>query len=103
MSETKIKLVRITTVPISLKVLLKGQLSFMEQKGFKVIGVSSPDKELNEVSKEERVEVFAHPMTRIISPIRDLKSLWSFYRFCIKEKPNIVHSHTPKAGIIGML
>ena len=42
-------------------------------------------------------------MSRKITPIKDLRALWSFYKFCKKEKPTIVHSHTPKAGIIGML
>ena len=38
---TKPKLIRITTVPQSLKTLLKGQLRFMSENGFEVIGVSS--------------------------------------------------------------
>src|SRR5690606_35304130 len=38
-----------------------------------------------------------------ISPLKDLKALWDFYRLCKKVKPQIVHSHTPKAGIVGML
>lgn len=97
------KLIRITTVPISLKTLLKGQHRFMSNKGFLVLGVSSPGKELNEVKEKEGILVQSLEMTRTISPLRDLKSLWAFYLLCRKEKPLIVHSHTPKAGIIGML
>jgi len=36
------KLIRITTVPQSLRGLLKGQLKFMSENGFEVIGVSNP-------------------------------------------------------------
>jgi len=36
------KLIRITTIPLSLKVLLWGQLKFMSENGFEVIGVSNP-------------------------------------------------------------
>lgn len=97
------KLVRVTTVPISLKKLLKGQHHFMFQNGFDVIGVSSNEKELREVSNEEGVETVAINMTRKISPVQDLVSVWKFYKFCKKEKPTIVHSHTPKAGIVAML
>lgn len=97
------KILRITTVPISLKILLKGQLRFMNQNGFEVIGVSSGGSELQEVHTEEGIPVIELEMTRTISPIKDLKSLWDFYKLCKKEKPQIVHSHTPKAGIIGML
>lgn len=99
----KPKLIRITTVPISLKILLKGQLRFMSQNGFEMIGVSSAGDELEEVNREEDIPVVALEMTRTISPLKDLKSLWQFYRLCKKEKPLMVHSHTPKAGIIGML
>jgi len=97
------KLIRITTVPISLKVLLRGQLSFMNNKGFEVIGVSSAGEELRDVQVSEKISIREVNMTRTISPLADLISLWRFYRLCKMEKPIIVHSHTPKAGIIGML
>lgn len=97
------KLVRLTTVPQSLKTLLKGQLRFMASNGFHVIGVSSNGAELEEVGNNEGVEVVPVEMTRTISPLKDLISLWKFYKLCRREKPIIVHSHTPKAGIIGMV
>jgi glycosyltransferase involved in cell wall biosynthesis len=97
------KLIRITTVPLSLKTLLKGQHRFMRENGFNVIGVSSKGKELEDVKNDEGIPVIELEMTRTISPLKDLISLWKFYRLCKIEKPNIVHSHTPKAGIIGML
>lgn len=97
------KLIRITTVPISLKTLLKGQHRFMSGNGFEVIGVSSQGSELSDVQQDEGIPVVALEMTRTISPLKDLKSLWDFYRLCKKEKPTMVHSHTPKAGIVGML
>ncbi|MDR2204756.1 MAG: glycosyltransferase family 4 protein [Flavobacteriaceae bacterium] len=97
-----LKLVRITTVPISLKILLKGQLKFMS-KYFEVTGIASPGKELEEVKMDEEIQVMPVNMSRKITPIKDLQSLWHIYRFLRKEKPQIVHTHTPKAGIIGML
>jgi glycosyltransferase involved in cell wall biosynthesis len=97
------QLLRITTVPISLKTLLKGQHRFMSQNGFDVLGVSSSGNALNEVAQNEKIAVYTVEMTRIISPLKDIKSLWSFYKLCKRERPAIVHSHTPKAGIVGML
>lgn len=98
------KLIRITTVPISHRVLLKGQHRFMSQNGYEVIAVSATDaQELEAVAKDEGISIQAIEMTRAMTPIKDLKALWQFYRFCKKERPAIVHSHTPKAGIIGML
>ena len=97
------KLIRITTVPISFKVLLKGQLRFMASNGFDVKGVSSEGEELREVRENEGIAVEAITMSRKITPFQDLKSLWEMWNFLRKEKPQIVHTHTPKAGIIGML
>ncbi len=98
----KAKLIRITTVPLSLKVLLKGQHRFMSEH-FDVIGVSSPGKELEEVKNDEGIEIRAIDMSRKITLIKDIKSLWNTYKLLKKEKPQIVHTHTPKAGIVGML
>ena len=97
------KLIRITTVPISFKVLLKGQLRFMASNGFDVKGVSSEGEELKEVIENEGIVMKAINMSRKITPFQDLKSLWEMWNFLRKEKPQIAHTHTPKAGIIGML
>lgn len=75
----------------------------MSENGFEVIGVSSSGKELEEVNKQEGIRTISIEMSRKITPIKDLRALWRFYKLCKKEKPTIVHSHTPKAGIIGML
>jgi len=90
-------------VPISFKVLLKGQLRFMTSNGFDVKGVSSEGEELREVHENEGIVMEAINMSRKITPFQDLKSLWEMWNFLRKEKPQIVHTHTPKAGIIGML
>lgn len=96
------KLIRITTVPLSLEKLLEGQLNFMQQE-YEVIAVSSEEERLEKLGRELGVRTFPVEMTREITPTRDLGSLWSLYRFFKKEKPLIVHTHTPKAGIAGMM
>lgn len=99
---TKQKLIRITTVSTSLKILLKGQLSFMNDH-YEVIGISTGDTDLEEVAMAEGVRVVPVTMTRTISPLKDLRSVWKLYTLFRKEKPLIVHTHTPKAGIVGMM
>lgn len=98
----KPKLIRITTVPVSLKTLLKGQHRYMSAH-FEVIGVSSAEEALQEVKRDEGIRVVPVEMTRTISPFKDLNSLWQLYRLFRKEKPLIVHTHTPKAGTAGMM
>jgi glycosyltransferase involved in cell wall biosynthesis len=98
----KPKLIRITTVPISLKVLLKDQLRFMT-KYFDVLAISSGQKELSDVEVDEGVRTIAVDMSRQITPFKDLVSLIKMVFVFLNEKPDIVHTHTPKAGIVGML
>ena len=96
------KLVRITTVPVSLEKLLEGQLNFM-QKEYEVIAVSSDKMRLKKLGEKIGVKTFAVEMTREITPQKDLMAVWRLYKFFKRTKPTIVHSHTPKAGIAGML
>lgn len=96
------KLIRITTVPTSLKTLLKGQHKFMSQY-YEVIGISSAGKELIEVEQNEGIKTHVIEMTRTITPLKDLKATYKLYKFFKKEQPFIVHTHTPKAGTLGML
>jgi glycosyltransferase involved in cell wall biosynthesis len=97
------KIIRITTAPISLNVLLPGQMKYMKEQGFEVVMVSSDGPELKKVIEKEGCRHHIIPMTRRMSPFRDLKCLWLLYQFIKKEKPSIVHTHTPKAGLLGML
>jgi glycosyltransferase involved in cell wall biosynthesis len=97
------KIIRITTVPISLKLLLSGQMKFMKEAGWEVIMVSADGKEINEIVKKEECPHVVIPFTRKITPFHDLVCLWQLYNLIKKEKPDIVHTHTPKAGLLGML
>lgn len=102
MNSLKNKLVRVTTIPISLEKLLGGQLHFMSAY-FDVIAVSSDKEKLKQFGAKEQVATFSLEMTRKITPIKDVIALVKLYFFLKKTKPTIVHTHTPKAGIIGML
>jgi len=98
----KKKLIRITTVSMALTTLLKGQLRFMDQY-FDVLAVSSGGGTFDDVAINEGVKTKALTMSRIITPFKDLKSLYQLYKLFKKEKPFIVHTHTPKAGTLGMI
>jgi glycosyltransferase involved in cell wall biosynthesis len=98
----KVKLIRTATVAMSLDILLKGQLAYLEKK-FEVIAVSGEDAHLLKVSIREGVRTVSVPMQRSISPLKDLVSLWNLFLLFKKEKPLIVHSITPKAGLLSMV
>jgi len=96
------KLVRITTVPVSMMVLLKGQLKFMKQNGFDVTMISNEGPEIEQLTAQENCPHIAITLTRKITPFTDLISLIKLTLLLRKIKPDIVHTHTPKAGLIGM-
>ncbi|MBS9462207.1 glycosyltransferase family 4 protein [Flagellimonas sp. 389] len=100
---SKEKIIRITTVPRSLGGLLRGQLKYMT-RSFEIVGISSSDDgRLDKVASDENIRVIPVEMTRKITPIKDIKAVIRLYQILKKEKPLIVHSHTPKAGTVGML
>jgi glycosyltransferase involved in cell wall biosynthesis len=97
----KHKLVRITTVPESLDKLLGNQLDYMNNH-FDVYAISSDESELNRIFKNSKIKTFSLDLTRKMTPFKDLYCLWRLYKYLKKIKPTIVHTHTPKAGIVGM-
>ena len=96
------KLFRVSTVSTSLNTFLKGQLNMLSAY-FEVAAVSSPGIELEELGKREGVYTIAIPMERRISLLRDFISLVRLIILFAKERPYIVHSMTPKAGLLSML
>ena len=75
----------------------------MKANGFDVVMISSNGIELPDVIKNENCRHIIVPMTRKITPFADLKCLFQLIRIFKKEQPDIVHTHTPKAGLLGML
>ncbi|MCD4717783.1 MAG: glycosyltransferase family 4 protein [Desulfobacterales bacterium] len=61
----------------------------------------SVDSRIKE-AMERGVNVIPVPsLVRRISPFRDLQALFYLWRLMIREKPDMVHTHTSKAGILG--
>lgn len=100
--KAKIKLIKVSTVPTSLNTFCRGQLAMLSEH-YEVVAVSSPLKELNEIREREKVKCIPVAMERHISIKKDIRSLREMIKVFKAEKPYIVHSMTPKAGLISML
>ena len=96
------KLIIITTVPMSLATLVKGQAKYLSSY-FDVKLVTSFSEKNQEISKDEGVELKSIDMTRQITIIKDLKALIELYKYFKNQKPDIVYTFTPKAGLLGMM
>lgn len=102
MKIAKKKIIRATTIPRSLNAFCNGMLRELSDK-YEVVAVSSPDKELKEVAEREGVRTIGVHMERRISVMKDVKSLLQMLKVFKNEKPTMVHSMTPKAGLICMM
>ena len=102
------KIIRVATHSGSLGKLLEGQLRFMSAH-YDIIGIGSKGElvdgktSIDRMSEREHVRVIPLEIARDIHIIKDLKSLFKLYKVFKKEKPFIVHSHTPKAGTLSMI
>lgn len=75
----------------------------MRENGYEMIAVSSPGVELDELREKDGFKTYEVPMSRHISLWGDIKSLINMIRVFGKERPYVVHSITPKAGLICMV
>jgi len=96
------KIIRSSTVPQSLETFCKGMLKELSED-YDVIALSSPGEALDLVGWREEVRTIAVPMERHISVFKDIKSLLSLVKVFRKERPDMVHSITPKAGLLCMM
>ena len=98
----KQKIIRTSTVATSLNTFCRGTLRDLSRL-YDVVAVSTPDHELQEIAQREGIRVIGVPMSRPIAPLRDLVSLWRLIRVFRRERPTMVHSITPKAGLLSMI
>ena len=97
-----IKIIRAATVPMSLDAFCNGMLKELSEK-YEVVALSSPGPEFSFIEERERVRTIKVPMERHISIVKDLKALTKMVGVFRKEKPTMVHSMTPKAGLLCMI
>lgn len=100
--KTPTKLLHIATVPLTFR-FMKGQFAFMKDAGMDVSALSSNGEDLEALATDDKVNVFAVDMPRRISPMLDLGSVRAICRVMRQTRPDIVHAHTPKAGLLGMI
>lgn len=92
----------VTTVPETLATILVGQPYYLSHF-FNISLATSPGDFVHEIEKRENVSVSLVPMTRGINPLKDILSIIKMIAFILSLKPDLVHSYTPKAGLVTML
>lgn len=98
----KKKIIRAITVPLSL-CFCRDVMIKMRAMGYHMVAVTSPGPELDSLRRDDGFHCVEVPMERHISPLSDLLSLVRLIGVFRKERPWVVHSMTPKAGLLCMV
>ena len=93
------KIVRVTSTPFAF-VHIARQLAYIKDRGVNIELVSERDEKFSAILEMTRCPFVAIEICREINLIKDLKSVWLLFRYFRRSRPLIVHSSTPKAGLI---
>ena len=103
MARNKKKIIRAVTVSNSIDFFKEVMLK-MNKDGYDTIVVTSPGEFLDKFRVEyPDIKTIEVTMARHIDIAKDLSALLKLIWFLGKERPYIVHSMTPKAGLLCML
>lgn len=97
------KIARIATVPFFLYNHLRRQITDTAAAGHDIVLISSDGPEVVSLNQLNGVRFEPLEIQRQISPLKDLVSLWRLFWLFRKEQFDIVHTATPKAGMLGAI
>ena len=96
-------LVHLTTTDMSLDWLLGPQLAAFQEAGYDVVGMSAPGPHVPHL---EQLGVRHEPLpsfTRSNDPFQDMRGFAELVRALRRLRPDILHTHNPKPGILGRI
>ncbi|HZP95142.1 MAG TPA: glycosyltransferase family 4 protein [Candidatus Limnocylindria bacterium] len=94
------RVIHITTSDMSLRYLLLDQLRYLQAEGHEVTAVSGPGPWVEAV-RAAGIPVKTVPLTRRIAPFQDLGAFGALAWHLLRTRPDVVHTHTPKASLLG--
>lgn len=96
------KICHISTVDISAGILLKNQMRFFRDHGIETHAMAAPGRYVEEV-EAAGIPFHPVPMTRTISPLKDLIAIREMVKVIRRENFDLIHLHTPKAVLLGTI
>lgn len=96
-----LRVAHLTTVDMSLALLLATELAVDVEAGHTTYGVSSPGRYVAAVESLGVEHVPLPSLTRSWDPRRDLRATRELVRALRKIRPDVLHTHNPKTGVIG--
>jgi glycosyltransferase involved in cell wall biosynthesis/ribosomal protein S18 acetylase RimI-like enzyme len=102
-SSRSLRVAHIATIDLTHKVLLLGQLRRLRDEGYEVTAISAPGPWVSELEGEGIRFVPWRNATRSVAPIADVRAFGELLSILRRERFDLVHTHTPKAGVMGRL
>jgi len=95
-----LRVAHIAASDASLSQLLLNQLAHFRDAGYDVAGISARGEHVGDLDAAG-VKFFEIPVKRTFGPLGDLRALVALTRLLRREKFDIIHTHTPKGGLLG--
>lgn len=96
-------LVEVTTVASTLRAFFLDRIAYFKQAGYDVHAACSGVEELEEIKDRLDIPLHEVAMARAVSPWADLRTIRTLFRLFRRIRPTIVHTHTPKGGLLGTI
>ncbi|VVP77624.1 Putative glycosyltransferase EpsD [Pseudomonas fluorescens] len=100
MQVNNLKVARVSTVPFFVLTQLRAQIEALGASGMSVTVIASNDEMSDELAENKKLTYLPVNIEREINPVKDFLSLITLARVFKKNKFDIVHSTTPKAGLL---
>ncbi|MGJ1317237.1 glycosyltransferase family 4 protein [Sphingobacterium spiritivorum] len=97
------KILHVVSVSFSIKYFIGNQFRYFKDKGYEFHVACSESEELFVLAEKYDFKPFPIPIVRAIDPVQDLQSIWALKKYISNENFDIVITHSPKGGLIGML
>lgn len=93
----------VSTVPSTLWAFFRRLPAFARNRQIDVAVAAAGGRELGYFRDQLGTRTHTVNLTRRISPVADLRAVLALARIIRRNRYHIVHAHTPKAGLVGML
>jgi len=97
------RVVHLTTTDMSLDWLLAPQLRAFDAAGYEVIGMSAPGPHVEHLQSMGIDHVAVPAFTRSNDPLQDVRAFGQLVRLLRQVRPDILHTHNPKPGVLGRI
>lgn len=101
-TDQEIKVCHISCVGFNVRVFFRGQFDYLQKRGFKFTVITS-EPTRNGLGLPDQTTYHSVPLTRSITPLTDIRSIWRLYRIFRRNRFDLVQYTTPKGALLGSI